>query len=118
MLAYFAPKRPSNNNATLLSLSQAIVFDRAVTAISYFTDATANALVVIAPSSNQALFIFLTSLNSITSGGYPALQSLGAVALQNMGRGSEIGLVFGAMGLINSASHIIAVCSILLALDD
>ncbi|KZV76316.1 MFS general substrate transporter [Peniophora sp. CONT] len=108
VLAYFAPKRPTNNNATLFSLSQAIVFDRAVTAISYFTDATANALVVLAPSSNQGLFIFLTSLNSITSGGYPALQSLGAVTLQNMGRGSEIGLVFGAMGLINSASHIIA----------
>ncbi|KZV76315.1 hypothetical protein PENSPDRAFT_448195 [Peniophora sp. CONT] len=108
VLAYFAPKRPAQDDPTPLSLSQAIRFDRAVTAISYFTDATANALVVIAPTSNQAIFIFLTSLNSIASGGYPALQSLGAVSLQNMGRGSEIGLVFGAMGLVNSASHIIA----------
>ena len=97
------------NNTTPLSLSQAIRFDRAVAAISYFTDATANALVVLSPTSNQVIFIILTSLNSVASGGYPALQSLGSVALQNMGRGSEIGLVFGAMGLVNSASHIIAV---------
>jgi hypothetical protein len=72
-------------------------------------DASANALVAISPTSSQPLFVFLTSLNALTSGGHPALQSLGAVSLRAMGRGNEMGLVFGALGLVNAVSHIVAV---------
>jgi hypothetical protein len=72
-------------------------------------DASANALIAISPTSSQALFVFLTSLNALTSGGHPALQSLGAVSLRAMGKGNEMGLVFGALGLSNAVSHIVAV---------
>lgn len=72
-------------------------------------DASANALIAMAPTSSQALFVFLTSLNALTSGGHPALQSLGAVSLRAMGKGNEMGLVFGALGISNAVSHIVAV---------
>jgi hypothetical protein len=72
-------------------------------------DASANALIAMSPTSSQPLFVFLTSLNALTSGGHPALQSLGAVSLRAMGKGNEIGLVFGALGLSNAVSHIVAV---------
>ena len=91
-------------------LASAIRFDQLIAAISFFTDATANALVAISPTSSQPLFIFLTSLGSLTSGGNPALHSLGAVSLRAMGKGDEVGLVFGALGVVNAVSHIIAVC--------
>jgi len=71
-------------------------------------DASANALIAISPTSSQPLFVFLTSLNALTSGGHPALQSLGAVSLRAMGKGNEMGLVFGALGLSNAVSHIVA----------
>ena len=74
-------------------------------------DATANALVSMSPTSSQPLFVFLTSLNALTSGGHPALQSLGAVSLRAMGKGNQMGLVFGALGLVNAFSHIIGVRS-------
>ena len=91
-------------------LASAIRFDQRIAAISLFTDASANALVAISPTSSQPLFVFLTSLGALTSGGHPALQSLGAVSLRAMGKGSEVGLVFGALGLANAVSHIVAVC--------
>ena len=72
-------------------------------------DASANALIAMAPTSSQALFVFLTSLNALTSGGHPALQSLGAVSLRAMGKDNEMGLVFGALGVSNAVSHIVAV---------
>lgn len=110
VLAYFAPDRPrASARSSPTHLAAALRFDRFIAALSFFTDATANALVVLAPTSSQALFIMFTSLNSITSGGNPALHSLGAVAIQAMGKGNEIGLVFGALGLVNAVAHIIAV---------
>jgi hypothetical protein len=72
-------------------------------------DASANALIAISPTSSQTLFVSLTCLNALTSGGHPALQSLGAVSLRAMGKGNEMGLVFGALGLSNAVSHIVAV---------
>ncbi|KAI0036850.1 hypothetical protein K488DRAFT_33838, partial [Vararia minispora EC-137] len=110
VLAYFSPTRSQANgdDGAPPNLAAAIRFDRAVAAISFFIDATANLLVVLAPTSSQALFIFFTSLNSITSGGNPALHSLGAVSLQAMGKGVEVGLVFGGMGLVNSVAHTVA----------
>lgn len=93
-----------------MRLASAIRFDQRIAAISLFTDASANALVAISPTSSQPLFIFLTSLGSLSSGGGPALHSLGAVSLRAMGKGSEVGLVFGALGVVSAVSHIIAVC--------
>ncbi|KAI0066208.1 hypothetical protein BV25DRAFT_1879320 [Artomyces pyxidatus] len=109
LLTYFAPNRtrPSLRSSPA-ALAAAMRFDRRIAAISFFTDASANALVTIAPTSSQALFIFFTSLNSLTSGGNPALHSLGAVSLQAMGKGGELGLVFGALGVVNAVAHIIA----------
>ncbi|KAI0268599.1 major facilitator superfamily domain-containing protein [Gloeopeniophorella convolvens] len=109
ILTYFSSKRKrATQNASPAHLASAIRFDRRIAAISLFTDASANALVAIAPTSSQPLFVFLTSLNSLTSGGNPALQSLAAVSLLAMGKGNEVGLVFGALGLANAVSHIIA----------
>jgi hypothetical protein len=110
ILAYFDSGRAAPaKNSTRAHLASAIHFDRCIAAISLFTDASANALVAISPTSSQPLFVLLTSLAALTSGGLPALQSLGAVSLRAMGKGNEIGLVFGALGLANAVSHIVAV---------
>ncbi|KAA1476081.1 hypothetical protein DENSPDRAFT_861057 [Dentipellis sp. KUC8613] len=111
VLTYFAPKRAkhaSPNSANAMHLARSLQFDQRIAAISFFTDASANALVALSPTSSQALFIMFTSLNSLTSGGNPALHSLGAVSLQAAGNGGEFGLVFGALGLVNAVAHIIA----------
>jgi len=111
ILAYFASNRKAPaKNSSPAQLASAIRFDQRIAAISLFTDASANALVAISPASSEPLFVFLTSLNALTSGGHPALQSLGALSLRAMGKGNEVGLVFGALGLMNALSHIIAVC--------
>ncbi|TFY76250.1 hypothetical protein EWM64_g7762 [Hericium alpestre] len=107
VLTYFAP-RVAATAPTSVKLASALSFDRRVAAICFFTDATANALVTLSPTSSQVLFIIFTSLNSLTSGGNPALHSLGAVSLQAMGKGGEVGLVFGALGLVNAVAHIVA----------
>ncbi|KAH8995633.1 major facilitator superfamily domain-containing protein [Lactarius akahatsu] len=109
ILAYFASNRKTpTKNSSPAHLAAAIRFDQRIAAISLFTDASANALVAISPTSSQPLFVFLTSLGALTSGGHPALQSLGAVSLRAMGKGNEVGLVFGALGLVNAVSHIVA----------
>jgi len=109
ILAYFTSNRKaSTNNSTPTHIASAIRFDQRIAAISLFMDASANALIAVSPTSSQTLFVFLTCLNALTSGGHPALQSLGAVSLRAMGKGSEMGLVFGALGLSNAVSHIIA----------
>jgi hypothetical protein len=111
ILAYFDSGRAAPaKHSTPTHLASAIHFDRCIAAISLFTDASANALVAMSPTSSQPLFVLLTSLAALTSGGLPALQSLGAVSLRAMGKGNEIGLVFGALGLANAMSHIVAVC--------
>jgi len=110
ILAYFSSNHTApTKNSTHTHLASAIRFDRRIAAISLFMDASANALISVSPTSSQALFVFLTSLNALTSGGHPALQSLGAVSLRAMGKGNEMGLVFGALGLSNAVSHIVAV---------
>ncbi len=110
ILAYFSSNHTApTKDSTHVHLASAIRFDQRIAAISLFMDASANALIAISPSSSQALFVFLTSLNALTSGGHPALQSLGAVSLRAMGKGNEMGLVFGALGLSNAVSHIVAV---------
>jgi hypothetical protein len=110
ILAYFSSNQTApTKNSTHTRLASAIRFDRRIAAISLFMDASANALIAVSPTSSQALFVFLTSLNALTSGGHPALQSLGAVSLRAMGKGNEMGLVFGALGLSNAVSHIVAV---------
>lgn len=110
ILAYFSSKHiATTNDSTHGHLASAIRFDQRIAAISLFMDASANALLAVSPTSSQALFVFLTSLNALTSGGHPALQSLGAVSLRAMGKGNEMGLVFGALGVANAVSHIIAV---------
>jgi hypothetical protein len=114
ILAYFSSKsNTQSRNSTPEFLASAIRFDQRIAAISLFMDASANALIAISPTSSQHLFVFLTALNALTSGGHPALQSLGAVSLRAMGRSNEMGLVFGALGLSNAISHIVAVCTCL-----
>jgi len=110
ILAYFSSNHTApTDDLTHAHIASAIRFDRRIAAISLFMDASANALIAVSPTSSQALFVFLTSLNALTSGGHPALQSLGAVSLRAMGKGNEMGLVFGALGVANAVSHIVAV---------
>lgn len=110
ILAYFSSNHTApTNDLTHDHIASAIRFDQRIAAISLFMDASANALIAVSPTSSQALFVFLTSLNALTSGGHPALQSLGAVSLRAMGKGNEMGLVFGALGVANAVSHIVAV---------
>jgi len=108
ILAYFSSDRKApTETSTPLHLASAIRFDRWIAAISIFMDASANVLVAISPTSSH-LFVFLTSLNALTSGGHPALQSLGAISSRAMGKGNEMGLVFGALGFSSAISHIVA----------
>ncbi|TFY74386.1 hypothetical protein EWM64_g9626, partial [Hericium alpestre] len=63
---------------TSVKLANALTFDCHIVGICFFTDATANAPVTLLPTTSQLLFVFFTSLNSLTSGRNPALHSLGA----------------------------------------
>ncbi|KAF7316804.1 hypothetical protein HMN09_00413500 [Mycena chlorophos] len=54
---------------------------------------------------SDVAFVAASGLSAFTSGGNPALQSLGAVCLFALGYGSESGKLFGAIGVLNAISH-------------
>ncbi|KAI0313769.1 major facilitator superfamily domain-containing protein [Amylostereum chailletii] len=111
VLSYFRPRpspsfSPSSPNTTSpASIASALVYDRALATLSLLTDALLNTLIALVPPASAPLFVFLTTLTALTGGGTPALQSLGAAAGAGVGRGDELGLVFGALGVVNAVAY-------------
>jgi len=54
------------------------------------------------------MFVVVSCLSSFTSGGNPALHSLGAICLHALGYSDDVGAMFGAFGVLNSVAHIIS----------
>jgi hypothetical protein len=84
-------------------------FDKQLAGWSLFVDGTADVLVAITPSASEIGFIAFSSLSSFTSGGNPAMHSLGAVCMHAAGRSSEVGSLFGAMAFLSAVAHVISV---------
>jgi hypothetical protein len=84
-------------------------FDRFLAGISLAVDGLADTLVAAVANKSEGVFIGLSCLSSFTSGGNPALHSLAAVCLHACGRGSEVGALFGAIGVLSAIGHIISV---------
>ncbi|KAF4596547.1 hypothetical protein EYR40_007753 [Pleurotus pulmonarius] len=80
-------------------------FDQKIAGYSLFVDGFSDFCVFLAPISSQSAFIFFSCLTSFTSGGNPAVHSLGAVCLHAAGRGSEVGSLFGALAVLSAIAH-------------
>ena len=102
-----APGTPSNAH----DIAAEITFDRRLAQISVGVDGLADSLVALTASRSQGIFIALSCLSSFTSGGNPALHSLGAICLHACGFSEEVGALFGAMGVLSAVAHIISVCT-------
>ncbi|RXW17588.1 hypothetical protein EST38_g8265 [Candolleomyces aberdarensis] len=110
VLSYLKPKptSPPGSNPNAQDIASEIRFDRYLAQISVGVDGLADALVALTASRSQSIFITLSCLSSFTSGGNPALHSLGAICLHACGRSSEVGTLFGAMGVLSAIAHIIS----------
>jgi len=105
------PRSLPGENPDAQDISAEMNFDRFLAGASLALDGIANSLVSIFSSKSQSIFVTLSCLSSFTSGGNPALHSLGAVCLHACGRGSEVGALFGAMGVLSAVGHIVSVRS-------
>jgi hypothetical protein len=106
---YFKPKTPITGASSPESIALELQFDKRLAQASLSVDALGNLLVAISPTSSQISFIAFSCLSSFTSGGNPALHSLGAVCLHALGYSSETGRLFGAIGVLNAIAHTISV---------
>ncbi|KAJ3514068.1 hypothetical protein NLJ89_g2588 [Agrocybe chaxingu] len=110
VLSYLKPKSTTTpgQSPNARDISAELNFDRYLASLSLFVDGFADSLVAITSSRSQTVFYTLSCLSSFTSGGNPALHSLGAVCLHACGRGSEVGALFGALGVLSAIGHIIS----------
>ncbi|KAJ7274344.1 major facilitator superfamily domain-containing protein [Mycena haematopus] len=108
LISYFKPKTPITGALTPESIAPELRFDKRLARASLSVDALGDLFIVVAPRSSQISFIAASCLSSFTSGGNPALHSLGAVCLQALGHSSETGRLFGAVGVLNAIAHSIA----------
>ncbi|KAJ7707652.1 major facilitator superfamily domain-containing protein [Mycena rosella] len=108
IISYFKPKIPATGASSPESVALELQFDKRLAQASLSVDALADLLVAISPSSSQVSFIAYSCLSAYTSGGNPALHSLGAVCLHALGHGSETGRLFGALGVLSAVAHTIS----------
>ncbi|KAF8149882.1 major facilitator superfamily domain-containing protein [Crassisporium funariophilum] len=110
LLSYLKPKSTTAPGSTpnAHDISAEMKFDRYLAQISLAVDGIADSLVAITANKSQATFVALSCLSSFTSGGNPALHSLGAICLHACGYGSEVGALFGAMGVVSAIAHIVS----------
>ncbi|KAJ7104093.1 major facilitator superfamily domain-containing protein [Mycena belliarum] len=108
IISYFKPKIPAAGAASSESIALELRFDKRLAQASLSLDALADLLVAISPTSSQVSFIAYSCMSSFTSGGNPALHSLGAVCLHALGHGSETGRLFGALGVLSAVAHSIS----------
>ncbi|KAF8968173.1 major facilitator superfamily domain-containing protein [Flammula alnicola] len=110
LLSYLKPKSTNapSINPNAHEISKELNFDRYLAQISLAVDGLADSLVALTSNKSQPTFVALSCLSSFTSGGNPALHSLGAVCLHACGHGSEVGALFGAMGVLSAIGHIVS----------
>jgi len=108
LISYFKPKIPVTGASSPQSVALELQFDKRLAQASLSVDALADFLVTISPASSEVAFIAFSCLSSFTSGGNPALHSLGAVCLHALGHGSETGRLFGALGVLSAVAHSIS----------
>ncbi|KAJ7650225.1 major facilitator superfamily domain-containing protein [Roridomyces roridus] len=108
VVSYFKPKMPTNGATSPESIALEFKFDKTLAQASLCVDALADFLIVVSPASSQTLFVLYSCMSSFTSGGNPALHSLGAVCIYALGYGSETGRLFGAIGVLNAIAHSIS----------
>ncbi|KAF8917478.1 major facilitator superfamily domain-containing protein [Mucidula mucida] len=104
IVAYLKPKPGSPN----FSIYSEMHFDQRLAQCSLAVDGLADALVAVSGSSSPAVFTALSCINSFTSGGNPAMHSLGAVCLHASGTSAEAGALFGAMAVLSAVAHAIS----------
>lgn len=105
VISYFKPKPSDSTNPSIFS---ELRFDNILSRCSLFVDGAADALIAVIPGLSQPSFVALSCLSSFTSGGNPAMHSLGAVCLHAEGRSSEVGSLFGALAFVGAVAHIIS----------
>ncbi|KAF5359742.1 hypothetical protein D9756_003443 [Leucocoprinus leucothites] len=110
IIHYLKPKRtlPPGTQPSPSDIAAELVFDKYLAQISLFVDGLADALVAAVSNNSQPLFVALSCMSSFTSGGNPALQSLGAICLHVLGVSDQAGTLFGALGVLNAIAHIIS----------
>jgi hypothetical protein len=111
LLPYLKPKPKNTGTQSAQDIAAEMNFDRYLAGISLAIDGFADSLVATVSSKSSSVFVALSCLSSFTSGGNPALHSLGAVCLHACGRDSEVGALFGAMGALSAIGHIVSVRS-------
>jgi hypothetical protein len=111
VISYLKPKptSPPGTNPNARDITAEVNFDRYLAQVSVGVDGLADSLVALTASRSQAMFTALSCLSSFTSGGNPTLHSLGAICLHACGYSSEVGTLFGAMGVLSAVAHIISV---------
>lgn len=88
-----------------------MTFDLNLARCSLAVDAFADLLVALATSASSSVpFVFLSCVSSFTSGGSPAMHSLGAVILHQQGRSDEVGRMFGGLAVLSAIAHALSVC--------
>ncbi|KAF5327010.1 hypothetical protein D9619_004881 [Psilocybe cf. subviscida] len=109
LLPWLKPK-PTSRTGTpnAHDIAKELNFDRHLAQISLAVDGLADSLVALLTSTSQGVFTALSCLSSFTSGGNPALHSLGAICLHACGHSSEAGALFGAMGVLSAVGHIVS----------
>lgn len=115
LISYFKPKPLPG--ADSVSIFAEMRFDKILARCSLAVDASANALIVLFPTSSQVSFILFSCLSSFTSGGNPSVHSLGAVCLHASGNSSEVGTLFGAMAVLSALAHIVSVSRSALSME-
>ncbi|TFK27512.1 hypothetical protein FA15DRAFT_635667 [Coprinopsis marcescibilis] len=110
VISYLKPKPTSldKNAPNSHDIAAELRFDRYLAQISLGADGLADALVAITMSRSRPIFIALSCLTSMTSGGNPSLHSLGAVCMHASGYSNEVGALFGAMAVLSAIAHIIS----------
>jgi len=109
IISYFKPKpRSLDAVSSHAHISSDMLFDKRLAQCSFAVDGLADFLIVLSPAASQVSFVGFSCLSSFTSGGNPAVHSLGAVCLHAVGRASETGALFGAMAVLGAIAHTIS----------
>ncbi|KAJ8503024.1 hypothetical protein ONZ45_g11222 [Pleurotus djamor] len=109
VINYFKPPtKPTASGEQERDIPAELRFDRKIAGYSLFVDGFSDFCVFLTPISSQSAFIFFSCLTSLTSGGNPAVHSLGAVCLHAAGRGDEVGTLFGALAVLSAIAHTIS----------
>jgi MFS family permease len=115
IISLFKPKRAGNADPsappTAIQAAKELRFDLRLARASLALDVVSHTMVVLAPSSDQAMFVAFSVISSFASGGLPVCQSLalGLVASSpDEGvRASGAGAVFGALAAVQAVGQMI-----------